>query len=130
MSDKFTLQATARSVPNRTLPSGSGCPTIDFPFLEELTLATKNYDEPDLLVDTPVPVQFGGVTNASVVIISTVNGARITALITSADGVSQAIPVDDTLILICRSAPVTAIDLTRLPATATKVKVFLGEKTN
>ncbi len=129
MSDKFTLQASARSAPNNTLPLGSGCPTIDFPFLEELTLATKNYDEPDLLVDTPVPVQFGAVTNASVVIISTVNGARITALITSADGVAQAIPVDDTLILICRSAPVTAIDLTRLPATATKVKVFLGEKT-
>lgn len=129
MSDKFTLQASARAVPNNTLPLGSGCPTIDFPFLEEMTLATKNYDEPDLLVDAPVPVGFGGVTNAAVVIISTVNGAKVTARITSADGTEQSIPIDDTLILICRSVPVTAIDLTRLPATATKVKVFLGEKT-
>lgn len=129
MSDKFTLQASARTSPNVTLPLGSGCPTIDFPFLEELTLATKNYDEPDLLGDAPVAVGFGAVTNASVVIISTVNGAKVTARITSADGVTQAIPIDDTLILICRSVPVTAIDLTRVPATDTKVKVFLGEKT-
>lgn len=129
MSDKFTLQANARATPNSTLPLGSGCPTIDIPFDEEVTLATKNYEEVGLSVDTPVAVSFGGVTNASVVIISTVNGAKVTVRITSADGATQSIPIDDTLILISRSVPVTAIDLTRVPATDTNVKVFLGEKT-
>jgi len=129
MSDTFSLSAHARSAPNNTLPLGSGCPTIDFPFSEEVALAVKNYDEVNLTVDTPVPVVFGGVTNASVVIISPTNGAKVTARITSADGVEQSIPVDDVLILISRSVPITAIDLTRVPATDTKVKVFLGEKT-
>ena len=129
MSDTFTLQATARAEPNSTLPLGSGCPTITIPFDEQVTLVVKNYDEVDLSVDTPVSVSFGGVVNASVVVISTVNGAKVTARITSADGTTQSIPIDDTFILISRSVPVTAIDLTRLPATATKVKVFLGEKT-
>jgi hypothetical protein len=111
------------------LPLGSGCPSFAFPFDEEETLATKNYDEVDLTVDTPVAVEFGGVTEAGVIVISVANGLKVTAQITSADGVDQAVPVDDTLILFCRSVPVTAINLTRMPATATKVKVFLGEKT-
>jgi hypothetical protein len=129
MSDKYRLQATARVDPSLVLPAGSGCPSFSFPFEEEVTLAVKNYDEPTLLVDTPVPVDFGAVTNAAVVMISVSNGLKVIAQITSADGVDQAIPVDDTFILLCRSVPVTAINLTRMPATATKVKIFLGEKT-
>ena len=129
MSDSLRLQATVRVEPSLILPAGSGCPTFTFPFEEEVILAFKHYDEPTLDVDAPVAADFGSVTNASVVIISVENGKKITVQVTSADGVDQSIPVDDTLILLCRSVPVTAINLTRVPATATKVKVFLGEKT-
>ena len=111
------------------LPLGSGCPTITIPFDEEVVLAEKHYVEPNLTVDTPVVVGFGGVTNAHVVVIAPDNGKKVTARLTSADGTEQAIPVDDTFILITRTVPVTAIDLTRVAGTATKVKVFLGEKT-
>lgn len=129
MSDSLIFQGSLRVQPQVGLPLGSGCPSFAFPFDEEETLAVKNYDEMDLDVNTPVPVEFGGVTNAAVIVISVANGLKVMAQITSADGVDQAVPVDDTLILFCRSVPVTAINLTRVPATATKVKVFLGEKT-
>ena len=129
MSDSFTLSASTRVMPNVGLPLGSGCPTFTIPFDEEVELASKNYEELDLAVDTAVVVPFGGVTNAAVVIIAVENDKKVMARLTSADGTEQAIPVDDSLILICRSVPVTAIDLTRVAATATKVKVFLGEKT-
>ncbi len=128
MSDTFTFLGNARIVPNLVLPAGSGQPTFTFPFSEEETLSVKNYDELNLAVDTAVSVNFGGVTNAAVVLIAVQNGLKVTARITSADGTLQAIPVDDTLILICRSVPVTAITLTRLAATATTVRVFLGQQ--
>ena len=123
------FQGSLRVQPQVGLPLGSGCPTFAFPFDEVETLAVKHYDEPTLTVDTPVPVDFGSVTNAAVIVISVANGLKVVAQITSADGVDQAVPVDDTLILFSRTVPVTAINLTRVPATATKVKIFLGEKT-
>lgn len=128
MSDLFTFLGNARIVPNLVLPAGSGQPTFNFPFDEQETLSVKNYDELNLAVDTAVAVNFGGVTNAAVVIIAVQNNEKVTARITSADGTLQAIPVDDTLILLCRTVPVTAITLTRVASTATAVRIFLGQK--
>lgn len=82
----------------------------------------------DLNVDTAVSVPFGGVVNANVVILKVVSApGPVTAQVTWANGSSQALPVDSTLVLESNGFPITAISLTRTPATPTTVRVFLGE---
>ena len=79
-----------------------------------------------LNADGPQVVAFGGVTNAHVLDIST--DRPITVTVTSAAGAAQVIPVDGELHLVSRTVPITAVSLTRTPATLTNVNVFLGEK--
>ena len=78
-----------------------------------------------LAADAPQSVSFGGLSNASAVILKSTG--KVTVKITSADGTSQAVPVDSYLALLCQSVPVTAIDLVRVPGVSVTVKVFLGQ---
>lgn len=94
---------------------------------EQRTLKYKHVQDLDLTGDAPASVSFGGVANAHVVVMKAVGG-KVRARLTSAEGAQQAVPFDTYFILMSESAPITAIDLTRVAGTATSVRVFLGEK--
>jgi len=112
-------------------PLGSGLsfvPNVDAPIDETTQLTKKMVDTVTLDVDAPVSVGFGGVANANIVLLKVTYGASVRARITSAAGVEQSIPFDTYLILMSMENPITAIDLTRTPATETEVEVILGEQ--
>lgn len=125
MSDSFRLTGgytvTPQSAPLSFAQTAEA--TID----ESVTLSAKTTTDVLLTVDTPVAVNFGGVTVANVVILKAVGG-KVTARLTSADGTSQSVPFDTYLILMNDAVPITAIDLTRVAGTSTIVRVFLGDK--
>lgn len=124
MSDQFSLSGSYTVTPQG---SPSLDPTLSTVIDEPLSLQSKQLLDMSLGVDTAVPVPFGTVVNAHVIVLKTLGG-KVKARITSADGAVQSIPVDTFVILMSQSVPITAIDLTRVAATATDVKVFLGEK--
>lgn len=126
MSDQFTLGGSWTTSPLVGTPSGIAAlaASID----EELVLTEKFYNSIPLNTDAPVTVNFGGVTNAHVLILKA-TGGKIRARLTSTDGAAQAVPVDDMHVSISRSTPITALDLTRLPGVVTTVDVFLGQIT-
>ena len=125
MADTFTLAGSWSANPAIGAPSGIAY--FCTPISEALQLTRKDYDTIVLAADAPVAVDFGGgVTSAHVVIIKA-TGGKVKVALTSADGTLQAIPVDSMLILISRTVPFTALELTRLAGTATQVEVFLGQ---
>ena len=124
MAYQFALTGGYTNTPLDGVPSLA--PNVDAPLDESMVVLKKAESDVDLDVDTPVAIAFGGVMNASIVILKTVGG-KIRARLTSADGTTQSIPIDSTFILISRSVPITAIDLIRVPATSCQVRYFLGE---
>jgi hypothetical protein len=124
MADQFVLSGSYTVTP---LSLTSLDPSLATPIDEPLALKSKQPSDITLSVDTPVAVPFGTLVNAHVVILKALGG-KVKARLTSADGTTQAIPFDSFLILMSQTVPITAIDLTRVLATATTVKVFLGEK--
>jgi len=125
--DLFKLDGSWSAGQACGLGDGCGAPIWEACFCESMYLAQKESSTYTLTVDSAVAVAFAGVTNANVVIITT--NQKIKVRITSADGAVQSIPVDGLLIIVSKTVPITAIDLTRVPATETRVRVFLGEKT-
>lgn len=125
MSDQFTLSGSYNVTPLGG--SASLDPSIDAPLNEGLVLQSKQYIPVHLTVDTPVAVPYGTVVNAHVVILKAAGG-KVKARITSADGTTQIVPFDTMLMIRSDTVPITAIDLTRVAATDTIVRVFLGEK--
>lgn len=126
MADQFTLAGSYT-----TTPLGGDLsfdPNIDALINETVQLERKHIDTIELTVDTPVVVSFGGLTDANIVILKAAAGGVVAARITSAKGATQSIPFDTYLILMSMDEPITAIDLVRTPATATTVRVFLGEE--
>lgn len=106
---------------------GSGQPTVTIPLDESVALSDASLQSSyNLTVNTPVAVQFGTLTAVNVLFIKTIGG-KVIVRITSADGTTQAIPVDSVLLLICTSVPITAIDLTRVAGQDTRVNVALGQ---
>jgi fructose-specific phosphotransferase system IIC component len=124
MADQFVLSGSYTVTP---LSLTSLDPSLATTIEEPLALKSKQLSDMTLSVDTPIAVPFGTVVNAHVVILKALGG-KVKARITSADGATQAIPFDTVLILMSQTVPITAIDLTRVAATATTVKVLLGEK--
>ena len=92
----------------------------------EVVIDLKHSDEYNLTVDTAVPIAFGGILNANVVMVQP-QGGTVTLAITSADGTSQEVPVDTLLIIISKTVPVTAISATRAAGVTTQLNVFLAE---
>lgn len=125
MADTFQMTGVWASVPLLSDPS-SGTASLTAPIAETLQLKERQLWEEILTVDTPVVVSFGGVANAHVVVVK--SNRKVRVRLTSADGSQQSVPVDGLLHIICKSVPITAIDVMRVAATETKVKVFLGEK--
>jgi len=127
VADSFTLAGSWSSTPAVGSPSGIG--SICAPLDEQLILTKKDYDTIPLTVDSAVAVPFGGgVTSAHVVILKA-TGGKVRARLTSADGSAQAVPVDGFQLVISRTVPITAIDLTRTAGVDTTVDVFLGQTT-
>jgi hypothetical protein len=125
MADQFSLTGSYQATPAFGSPSAIGA--IIAPVDEELILVDKFYDQVQLTVDGPVSVPFGGgVVNAHVVILKA-TGGKVTARFTSADGTTQAVPVDSFAVVMSRTVPFTALDLTRIPGQLTAVDVFLGQ---
>ena len=126
MADLFELTGGYSTRPISGVTSGF--PSLDTPLLESVQLERFAVQEVELASDSTVLVDFCGVTNAHVLILKVV-GSKIRADLTSTDGAAQAIPVDDLLILISETVPITVLSLTRLAGgVTTSVQVFLGEK--
>lgn len=124
-SDSFKLSGSYLTQPlSQPL---SFAPTIEASIDESLSIKAKQVTEILLSADAPVAVNFGGVTNAHVVILKSTDG-KVKASISSADGAAQAVPFDTYWILMSESVPVTAISLTRVAGAETTVRVFLAEK--
>lgn len=80
----------------------------------------------ELTDDSPVSVPLAALSRAHAVFVKTVGG-KVRVRLTSADGSSQAIPVDSMLLLISESVPFTAIDITRAAGVPVTVRVLLAE---
>lgn len=93
---------------------------------EGMYLSDKLVGAYTLASDSPVSVGFSSLSAAHVVILRATSKVRVR--LTSSDGSSQALPADPLLVLISSSAPVTALDLTRLTGVSTEVTIFLGER--
>jgi hypothetical protein len=126
MADSFVLDGSYSTTPAVGNPSGIGA--ITAPLTESLQLTQKHYDTIPLGADAPAAINFGGVVNAHVVVLKA-TGGKVRVRATSTDGALQAIPVDDLIIIISRTVPITAIDLTRVAGVLTLVDVFLGQIT-
>lgn len=125
MTDSFKLLGSYETTPlGQPL---SFAPNIIAQINESRTLKSSHPDTITLDTDSPVPVAFGGVTNAHIVILKAIGG-KVRAAITSADGTAQLVPFDTYWILMSESVPVTAITLTRVPGQLTTVRIFIGEK--
>ncbi len=130
MAETFTL-AGSYVTSGQTPTGGSGAlsmdPTLGGIISETMSLKAKTIEDVLITSDAVIPVPFGGVVNAHVVMLKAT--AKVRARLTSADGTTQSVPVDGALVLISSSGPITAIDLQRVSgAAALTCRVFLGEK--
>lgn len=123
MPDQFTLTGSWQSSPQTSGAVNS--PDTSTPLSETQTVVERNISSITLGVDTAVVLPFAGVTNAQIVIISTEN-LNLRAALTSVAGTTQIIPINDLLILVSRTEPITAITLTRTAGVSTPVKFYLG----
>lgn len=125
MADSFALQGSYGVTPLGNPVSFA--PLIIAQISEGIQVKAKQVSEMVLSADAPATVDFGGVVNAHIVILKS-TGGKVRARVTSADGVSQAVPFDTYWILMSEALPLTAIDLTRVAGAETTVRVFLAEK--
>jgi len=79
-----------------------------------------------LTSDSPVAVNLDGWTGIHALELQA--DTKIVALITTADGANQALPVDDLLVLVSRTTPITALSLVRVTGQSATVKVTLAQK--
>lgn len=132
MSERLTLEATL-TVADTSSSYGGGCdrdPVTERAIAEILGLdGAPASGRVDLGTDAPESIAFGDLTNAHVVWLKA-TGGKVRARLTSADGAQQAIPVDPVLILVSRTVPITAIDLTRVSGSGEtpRVTFILGQK--
>ena len=128
---QFQGGASLQSIPGAALTSG--IPTIEQQINTAYTLTLKTSADFELTSDSPVTVPLpgpsaeSGTPQANILQI-TVQGPRVKATITTADGASQVVPVDPTLYMETTTvSPITALTLTRTPGVDTLASVFLGQ---
>ena len=109
-------------------PAGnnSGQPTVLVSYSEKVAQERQLVTTYTLDADTPVSVDLGPLTEVNFLSVRAV-GNKIRVRITSADGSSQSIPVDPTLLLRCDSVGITAIDLTRTATYDTDVYLVMTQ---
>lgn len=79
-----------------------------------------------LTSDAAVVVNLDGWSGLNALAIE--SDTKITALITSADGTAQAVPVDDLLLLVSRATPITALSLVRVAGQSATAILTLGQE--
>lgn len=124
MADTFSLVGSWSSNPATGNPSAY--PGFNAPISERKTLELKLFQAIELTSNPAVSVSFGTLTEAHVLIIATT--AKVVATITSSDGATQTIPVENLLILINDSVPVTALSIQRFAGQDTTANIFLGQQ--
>ena len=125
MTDTFKLSGDYTTEPATGVVSA--VPQLSAQLSETVSLVRKSVQRISLTVDTAVTVDLCGLTQFEVLVVKTIGG-KVRVRLTSADGSSQAVPVDTLLAVISSSVPYTALDLTRVAGTTTTVEVFMGEK--
>lgn len=127
MSNLFQLLGGYRASPASGTPSGD--PLVEAPLSEAMYLRNELAISVDVSDDNPKTVNFGGLAGAHVIVIRS-NGGKVRARLTSADGATQAVPVDAIFIVMSTTVPFTALDLTRVAGSGSTLtcKVFLGER--
>lgn len=121
----FQLLGSYTTAPSSGSPSAD--PSLNAVLDEKLTLKRKSVREYTLDADGVQAVDLGGLAAAHVVVVKCVGG-KAKLRLTSADGATQAVPVDSFAAFISESVPFTALDLTREAGIEVTVKIFLGEK--
>jgi hypothetical protein len=124
MSEVFSFASNFQTVPS----GGSSC-CSDGPDTNEsinfrALLASHQSKAVQLTSDSSFAVGFDG-TIANVLIIQ--SDQRILASYTSTLVASQVIPVDPFNIIVSRTAPFSALVLTRQPGILTNVRIFMGQ---
>ena len=122
----LTFKATLDIVPPPACTNFSGYPRMHADIFEQLVIALKEESDYTLTVDSPVMVSFGGLVSASFLYIKA-NGAKVDALLTSADGTAQVVPVDSWIMLTSESVPIMAVSLLRLTGVQVTCRVVLGQ---
>jgi hypothetical protein len=123
-TDTFTLEASLSSEP---ASAGSGDPTVLASLLEAMLVDDSKTLRLTLSSDAPLSIPFDTLVSAAVVFVRA-SGGKVRVRVTSADGVTQALPADPLLLVLSRSVPFTALDLTRVPGTLTTVTVYLAQR--
>lgn len=131
MSERLTLEASLTVADTSSSCGGCDCDPVLVRQAYETVGLDGSVQAGSILLatDSPESIAFGDLTNAHVIWLK-VTGGKVRARLTSADGSQQAIPVDNLLVLVSRTVPVTAIDLTRVAATADtpRVTFAIGQK--
>lgn len=126
MADKFEINGSWGTTPQTGSLLASGKASVLASIREVVTLALKEGPADYLLdADPAVPIDFGGVTNAHVVMIF--SDQKIKVRYTSAEGSTQSLP-GEVHMLISKTVPFTAIDIQRVVGQETRCSVFIGQK--
>lgn len=98
--------------------------------LDQRAVALKNFSRATyvLTADAVVAVNVTPLAAVNYLLVGgVVGGAKVKIRITTADGATQVIPINDFLTLLSRTTAITAIDLQRSAGVLTEVTVVLGE---
>lgn len=126
-SDNFALSGSYTSQPTPGL--GSGFPAVECPIDEELVLIGKQLNTLDLESDGSVSIPFTNISQAQVLMVKP-TGGWCDVIITTTEGSAQKIPVGRFLALLFDDGvPLTALSISRQPATPVQVQIFLGQTT-
>ncbi len=125
MADLFAIQGSYSATPGSGAPSAD--PVITAPLDEKLMLSTEVASQVTLTSDDPLDLSMGGLSYVNALVIKVVGG-KVRVQISSSDGLLQSVPVDSFFALVSSSVNITDIKVTRVPATQTVVKYFLGQK--
>lgn len=126
MADVFQLTGSYMTRPTSG-GAPSGDPSLEAVIDESISLKKKLYREYLLEADAVQAIDFGGLAAGHVIVIKLVGG-KAKVRLTSADGATQAVPVDSFFVVIADSVPFTALDLTRQAGIEVTAKIFIGEK--
>lgn len=127
MSSTFVLAGTYQAMPSYGMASGD--PLITAPIDERLTLALELASQVVLAPGEALSLPFGGLSSAAVVVLK-VTGGAIKAVLTSAVGVAQAVPVDTFALLMSSTQPFIDVNVENESGALgpVNVKFFLGQR--
>jgi len=126
VADTLSFSGSIMIAPAVGFPSGQT--GLETPICEQLSLLQSFQSNYTLSTDAPVMVNFAGLASAAFWFVK-VTGGKVDVAITSPDGVAQVVPVDSLQLGFSRTAPITAMTLTRTAGITSLVNVMLGQST-